>query len=177
MSHFCKSLRPGVGEGDINPGFACGLVRDHAGPTSSQSGRAEPSSGRKESGLALRPRPLNDGHGIGFGGWRIENQTELEDRRRRVVTPAEVSLESATVIAPPASNNAAVMPSANLSFIQVITLSVPFTRARVEAATAGPLITVAVMVVANPMGAAWAELAEMAPAMMAVVEETPYLEK
>ena len=69
------------------------------------------------------------------------------------------------------------MLSAILSFIQVITLIVPFTRARVEAATAGPLMTVAVMVVANPTGAAWAELAEMAPAMMAVVEETPCLEK
>src|ERR1700690_424139 len=91
--------------------------------------------------------------------------------------PAEVSLESTTVIAPPASNNAAETLSANLSFIQVITLSVPFTRARVEAATAGPLITVAVMVVASPTGAAWAALAEIAPARASVVEEMPCLEK
>src|SRR5690349_18373190 len=64
--------------------------------------------------------------------------------------------------------------TAVFAFVHAINFKVPWRRVKVEAEAAAPLANAtAVTDVASVAGAPWTELAEMSPAMMAVVEGMP----
>ncbi len=75
---------------------------------------------------------------------------------------------------PAARINNAPVTAAILIFCQAIIFSVPFTRVAVEILAIAPFaIARAVTGFSSVTGAAWTELEEITPAMIAVVELTP----
>src|SRR5208283_5272979 len=93
-------------------------------------------------------------------------------------TPCESAFSTTTTAVPVASNTAAPATTTVFALVQAISFKAHLMRVRVEPLAAAPLATaIAEIVFAKATGAAWTELAETAPAMMAVVVETPRLEK
>src|SRR4051812_44167876 len=71
-----------------------------------------------------------------------------------------------TIVAvPTVSRTPTMVTTAVFAFVHAITFNAPFTRVKVELLTTVPFAAVAVTVAANPVGAAWTEFADIAPAI------------
>src|SRR5439155_1595979 len=81
-----------------------------------------------------------------------------------------------TVAVPAAMIAIAPTTAAVLSFVHAISFSVDLMRVKVEAVTVVPLTAATVTEVASPIGAAWTEFAETAPAITAVESVSPCLQ-
>ncbi len=78
----------------------------------------------------------------------------------------------------PVTQTPTATPTASLHFAHVMAFEAPLMRVKVETLATAPFpIATAVTDSAKVAGAAWAELARIAPAMIAVVELTPRLVK
>ena len=81
--------------------------------------------------------------------------------------PARAVMHTTTTAVVPIPSSAIATPAMVVFvFVHAITFNAPFTRVKVEVEAAAPLASAtAEMVLARPAGAAWTELAEIAPAM------------
>src|SRR5579863_2399579 len=87
-------------------------------------------------------------------------------------------VSTVTKLVPVAKRSAAEVITTVFALDQAINFNAPCARVKVEAEAAAPLASAtAESVLANPAGAAWTELAETAPAMIAVVDTTPRFAK
>ena len=81
-------------------------------------------------------------------------------------------------VVPATRITAAPTASAIFIFVQAISFNAPLLRVKVDPPAAAPLVMATdVTIFANDTGAACTECADIAPAMIAVVEETPRLAK